>query len=114
MTAVKFFLIPYDFTEMPSNSKTFIRQKSYSKSPLSPIIETPPKSSRRPSILGRSDFERLKYAIHLQFYCNSRGHVYLCKMIRVVFTHRAPDTDEKVNIMTEYPQNPRFIPVSKK
>ncbi|OUM68819.1 hypothetical protein PIROE2DRAFT_23839, partial [Piromyces sp. E2] len=68
-TAVKVFLIPYDFRDMPPNTKTFIRQKSYLKDSRNPHD---PKSS-------------LRYAIHLQFVSPSKKRLYLCKSLRVVF-----------------------------
>lgn len=47
-TAVKLFLVPYDLTDMPAGSKTFIRQKSY-------------------DVGGSGDKQTLRYAVHLQF-----------------------------------------------
>ncbi|KAK9700968.1 hypothetical protein K7432_011957 [Basidiobolus ranarum] len=91
-TAVKFFLIPYDFSDMPENSKTFLRQKSYS---------VPGPSNEN---------QTLRYAIHLQFCSPSKKRIYLYKNIRVVFSHRAPDGSERLKVVCEGPGNPKYIP----
>lgn len=62
-TAVKLFLVPYDLSDMPPGTKTFIRQKSYdidlngTVDPASPIL--PPNANKAK--------ETLRYAIHLHF-----------------------------------------------
>ncbi|ORX50394.1 hypothetical protein BCR36DRAFT_327208 [Piromyces finnis] len=94
-TAVKVFLIPYDFHDMPPNSKTFIRQKSYLKDSRNP---KDPKSS-------------LRYAIQLQFVSPSKKRLYLCKTLRVVFAHKAPEKDEKLYTISDGPINPKYIPI---
>lgn len=77
LTAVKLFLIPYDFTDMPAGTKTFIRQKSHVASP-GPGVEsadtisssTSPSSFRRShgrSSIGEAGRETLRYAVHLHF-----------------------------------------------
>ncbi|PWN90146.1 hypothetical protein FA10DRAFT_106380 [Acaromyces ingoldii] len=78
-TAVKLFLVPYDLSDMPAGTKTFIRQKSHAAPPV-PGSETglasrppdapPPSPSPSPSssITPRlSAKETLRYAVHLQF-----------------------------------------------
>ncbi|KAJ3107711.1 hypothetical protein HDU97_003381 [Phlyctochytrium planicorne] len=127
-TAVKLFLIPYDFREMPPNTKTFLRQKLYSAgTPATPNHNsnnrrnsTSTLSSRlsipslRDSNLGKSPSKdrsnRLRDAIHLQFWCDAKRRLYLTRSIRVVFSHRAPDSDEKLTTTCEGPENPRFVP----
>ncbi|ORX91455.1 hypothetical protein K493DRAFT_339341 [Basidiobolus meristosporus CBS 931.73] len=91
-TAVKFFLIPYDFSDMPENSKTFLRQKSYS---------VPGACKENPT---------LRYAIHLQFCSPSRKRIYLYKNIRLVFSHRVPDGSERLKVVCEGPGEPKYIP----
>jgi hypothetical protein len=73
MTAVKLFLVPYDFTDMPAGTKTFIRQKSHVASP-GPGAESNISMPSSPSLLRSPDLssggagrETLKYAIHLHF-----------------------------------------------
>jgi hypothetical protein len=120
-TAVKVFLVPYDFRDMPPNTKTFLRQKIYSSgaSPTSSGLGGSRTSRNRMSLsgsspmrsspLGLSDRERLRDAIHLQFYCNEKKRLYLTKSIRVVYSQRAPDSDEKIRVTCEGPQNPKYI-----
>ncbi|KAL1923713.1 uncharacterized protein VTP21DRAFT_8693 [Calcarisporiella thermophila] len=76
-TAVKVFLLPYDFTDMPPRTKTFLRQKSYTNAGL-------------------------RYAIHAQFCCTEKA-LYLYKSIRVVFSNRAPDRSERLRVVCDGP-----------
>ncbi|KAI9671695.1 MAG: hypothetical protein M1831_003223 [Alyxoria varia] len=115
-TAVKLYLVPYDLTGMETGQKTFIRQRSYS---AGPIIDMPLSSRKnfgtdRPeAALSNSenpdDRPTLRYLIHLQICCPSRGRFYLCKNIRVVFANRVPDGKEKLRLETQVPE-PRFSP----
>ncbi|KAI8876767.1 hypothetical protein K501DRAFT_288741 [Backusella circina FSU 941] len=84
---VKLFLIPYNFNEMPPNTKTFLRQKSYCQ--------------------GK---RVLKYAIHLQVYKSKQGRMYLYKSMRVVFANRKADAHEKFEVVCEGPNEPMFVP----
>ena len=123
-TAIKVFLVPYDFRDMPPSSKTFLRQKSYAtrNRAISPnknktSLQTPEIDDQwlnqdineRTSPNTRPKQDRMRYAIHLQFQCTDRRHLYLCKTMRVVFSHRAPDTDETLRTICEGPTNPRYI-----
>ena len=95
--AIKVFLVPYDFREMPNNSKTFLRQKSYCI----------PKNPKTPS-----QEDRLRFAIHLNFYMNSKKHLLLMSAIRVVFSPRPIETDETLKIVYQGPDSPQYLPVS--
>lgn len=77
-TAVKLFLVPYDLTDMPAGTKTFIRQKSHaavlmpgmdtglpSRAPDAPPPSPSPSSAGTPTKLSAK--ETLRYAVHLQF-----------------------------------------------
>ncbi|KAG0355751.1 hypothetical protein BG005_005297, partial [Podila minutissima] len=86
-TAVKVFLVPYDFSDMPPGTKTFLRQKHYSTGP-----GMGPSSSQGGT---------LRYAIHLQFCCPAPGYVYLYRSIRVVFANRVPDGKESLRVVME-------------
>ncbi|KAI8083991.1 uncharacterized protein B0P05DRAFT_535757 [Gilbertella persicaria] len=88
-TAVKLFLIPYDFTDMPRNTKTFLRQKSY---------------------VTEGNKQLLRYAIHLQFCRTDKKRIYLFKTMRIVFANRKADTREKFHVVCEGPKAPVFIP----
>ncbi|KAF9127267.1 hypothetical protein BGW39_005989 [Mortierella sp. 14UC] len=92
-TVVKVFLVPYDFTDMPSGTKTFLRQKYYSTGAgMGPVSSTVGSS-------GSSG--TLRYAIHLQFCCPAPGYVYLYRSIRVVFANRVPDGKESLRVVLE-------------
>ncbi|PWY97289.1 hypothetical protein BCV70DRAFT_69037 [Testicularia cyperi] len=76
--AVKLFLVPYDLTDMPVGSKTFIRQKSVlvTPGPDSSITEAPAEpgesAARRGSFTSQARAgprEALRFAVHLQFCC---------------------------------------------
>ncbi|KAG0347125.1 hypothetical protein BG004_008460 [Podila humilis] len=90
-TAVKVFLVPYDFTDMPPGTKTFLRQKHYSTSPGI-------GSSSGTQAGGGGT---LRYAIHLQFCCPAAGYVFLYRSIRVVFANRVPDGKESLRVVME-------------
>ncbi|KAJ3319352.1 hypothetical protein HDV06_006379 [Boothiomyces sp. JEL0866] len=96
-TAIKVFLIPFDFKDMPTCSKTFLRQKSYA---ISKSKQVSP--------------DRLRFAIHLNFQMTCKRHLYLYSNIRVVFSPRPIETDESLKIVYQGPQEPKYIPVISK
>ena len=111
-TAVKLFLVPYDLTDMEAGTKTFIRQRCYS---TGPIIE-PPLTSRfvsEPALDGipiTKDAKykpSLRYLIHLNICCPSKGRFYLYQHIRVVFANRVPDSKENLRNEIQLPE-PRY------
>jgi hypothetical protein len=84
-TAVKLFLVPYDLSDMPARSKTFLQQKSY--------VNT----------------KGLHSAIHLSFVCDDKRRVYANKTIRVVFAHKsALDGNERLKTVTDGPNDPKY------
>lgn len=87
-TAVKLFLVPYDFVDMQPGTKTFIRQRSYS----------PASATEKPV---------LRYLIHLHICCPAKGKVYLYRDVRVVFANRVPDGSEKLKTEMQMPE-PRY------
>ena len=78
-TAVKLFLVPYDLSDMPVGTKTFIRQRSYSTS-------SEPKEKDRPV---------LRYLVHLNLCCTGKGRYWLYKSVRVVFANRVMEGEGK-------------------
>ncbi|KAJ3295950.1 hypothetical protein HDU79_007916 [Rhizoclosmatium sp. JEL0117] len=91
-TAVKCFLLPYDFRDMPPGTKTFLRQKCFVGK------------------LGAGK-ERLRDAIHVHFQCTSRKRVYLTRQIRVVFGGKGVEGDEKGRVITEGPGEPKYLEI---
>lgn len=115
-TAVKLFLVPYDLSDMEPGTKTFIRQRSYS---AGPIIDMPLSARKnfgtdRPEASlntteNPQDKPTLRYLIHLNLCCPSRGRFYLYSDIRVVFANRVPDGKEKLRNEIQLPE-PRYSP----
>lgn len=113
-TAVKLFLVPYDLSDMGPGQKTFIRQRSYS---AGPIIDMPMASRKnlgtdRPeAALSHSDDPNdrpvLRYLIHLNVCCPSKGRFFLYNSVRVVFANRVPDGKEKLRNEIQLP-DPRY------
>jgi hypothetical protein len=115
-TAVKLFLVPYDLDDMEPGTKTFIRQRSYS---AGPIIDMPltarknlgtdrPEASLNPTS-DPKDKPTLRYLIHLNICCPSKGRFYLHSTVRVVFANRVPDGKEKLRNEIQHP-DPRYSP----
>ncbi|OJJ63726.1 hypothetical protein ASPSYDRAFT_191418 [Aspergillus sydowii CBS 593.65] len=115
-TAVKLFLVPYDLSDMEPGTKTFIRQRSYSAGPIidMPLSARSNYGTDRPEAsLSNSDDPKdkpvLRYLIHLNICCPSRGRYYLHSSIRVVFANRVPDGKEKLRNEIQHPE-PRYSP----
>ncbi|EFR01389.1 hypothetical protein MGYG_04396 [Nannizzia gypsea CBS 118893] len=100
-TAVKLFLVPYDLEGMEPGTKTFIRQRSYS---TGPAVDIPQANAATPD---PQDKPVLRYLIHINVCCPSRGRFYLYSGIRAVFANRVPDGKEKLRNELQYPE-PRF------
>ncbi|KAK9464917.1 hypothetical protein V1512DRAFT_267180 [Lipomyces arxii] len=81
-TAIKLFLIPYDLSDMPVGTRTFVRQKT--------IV--------RDDIASGTGKGGLRQAVHLHVACPSVGKYYLYKTIRVVFENRALDATTVANV----------------
>ncbi|MCJ1357572.1 MAG: hypothetical protein MMC33_007568 [Icmadophila ericetorum] len=113
-TAVKLFLVPYDLEGMEPGTKTFIRQRCFS---AGPIIENPLTSNKSPlsnSInqskqpgQDSSSKPTLRYLIHLNICCPSKGRFFLYQHIRVVFANRVPDNKENLRNEIQTPE-PRY------
>jgi hypothetical protein len=79
---VKIFLVAYDVSDMPIESKIFLRQVSH----------------RTVSPMG------LCYAIQINMMCDQNGRIFLHKNIRVVFSNCLLDEIEKLDVVTSYSQ----------
>ncbi|KAI5268124.1 hypothetical protein E4T47_07867 [Aureobasidium subglaciale] len=102
-TAVKLFLVPYDLSDMPPGTKTFIRQRSYS---AGPIIDQPISNITSHRDVG-VEKPVLRYLIHLNICSTAKGRYYLYGGTRVVFANRVPDGKEKLRTEMQMPE-PRF------
>ncbi|KAF7597642.1 hypothetical protein BBP40_000120 [Aspergillus hancockii] len=115
-TAVKLFLVPYDLSDMEPGTKTFIRQRSYSAGPVldMPLSARKNYGTDRPEAsLNASEDPKdkpvLRYLIHLNICCPSKGRFYLHSSVRVVFANRVPDGKEKLRNEIQHPE-PRYTP----
>ncbi|KAJ2993439.1 hypothetical protein HDV02_002418 [Globomyces sp. JEL0801] len=97
LAAIKVFLVPYDFRDMPVKTKTFIRQKSYA-------IPSPKGQQ-----LGNGGMGRLRYAIHINFHMTPKRQLMLSSNLRVVFSARALETDEKLETVYQGPTMPKYV-----
>jgi len=105
-TAVKLFLVPYDLEGMEAETKTFIRQRSFSSGPI--IENVLGESSTKSAIVDPLENKHiLRYLIHLKFCCPAKNRFYLHDNIRVVFANRVPDGKEKLRNEVHLPE-PRF------
>ena len=107
-TALKLFLVPYDLTGMEPGQKTFVRQRYYS---MGPIIERPIASAAADKSRHSRHCEKptLRYLIHLNICCPSKGHFFLYQHIRVVFANRVPDDKEHLSKDVQEPK-PKYTP----
>lgn len=115
-TAVKLFLVPYDLSDMEPGTKTFIRQRSYSAGPVidMPLSARTNYGTDRPEAsLNTSEDPKdkpiLRYLIHLNICCPSKGRFYVHSSIRVVFANRVPDGKEQLRNEIQHP-DPRYTP----
>lgn len=106
-TAVKLFLVPYDLSGMEAGNKTFIRQRLLSAGPIIEHSLSSTVASRRSSLIETGRKPTLRYLIHLNICCPSKGRFYLYQHIRVVFANRVPDNKEQLRTETQLPE-PRF------
>jgi hypothetical protein len=108
---IKIFLIPYDLNDMPIDTKTYLRQKSYLSKEQIPTSNNTFTFSRTTSAsdLQFNGNDILQHAIHLQVICTNRKKLYIHHSVRVVFSHRIPD--QKLRIVNEVPMDPKFFPI---
>lgn len=97
-TGVKVFMVKYDLRDMPPNTHTFLRQRTYVGQSHGPITSPTP---------GKSP----QYAIHVRFMSSKSGKIYLHKDIRILFTPRAPDMTEYQHTTTDGPPPPLYAPL---
>jgi len=98
-TVIRVFLVPFDFRDMPTSSKTFIRQKVYKLATPSPALSPTSPTQRMP----KSDNDRLRCAVHLQFNSTPTRKLYLTRTAKVVFSQRGADADEVLKVVNQEP-----------
>jgi hypothetical protein len=125
-TVVKIYFVKYDFSDMPPNSHTFLRQKTLSRpyhgSPI-PAIPALHYLIHLRCMALHTDFTLNKWCLDVslllticRFLCSRSGHLYLHRNIRLIFACRAPDTDPDLSkvslyVTTEGPTDPKYGPI---
>jgi len=92
---------------MEPRTKTFIRQRCYSAgSIVDDALSSKPKSESDTTNDPKSK-PTLRYLIHINICCTSKGRYFLYQSIRVVFANRVPDGKEKLQNEIQLPE-PRY------
>ncbi|RWS16149.1 Protein FAM214A-like protein [Dinothrombium tinctorium] len=103
-SVVKIFIVRYDVSDMPSNSQTFIRQRT---------LYMPTDGSENDA----NSQKWLRYLIHLRFASSKSGRIYLHSDIRLI-VFRKTDYDTAANLgpqtfqfreFYQGPTNPRYF-----
>lgn len=102
-TAVKLFIVSYNLSGMEPRTKTFIRQRSSSTVGIDALAQNQSSQS------DQRGKQKLRYMVHLNICCTTRGRFYLYHQIRVVFANRVPDNKEQLQCETLVP-SPKFTP----
>jgi len=125
-TVIKMFVVMYDLSDMPPNSQTFIRQRTFympttGNTPQNQI-EKVDNNNDGVYPVGASP-KWLRYLIHLRFASSKSGKIYLHTDIRMIIFRKSDlDTAADHNIspgklggfelrsFTNGPTNPKFSP----
>lgn len=103
-TVIKMFVILFDLNEMPPNSETFLRQRTY----FMPANETDASPMAA---------KWLRYLIHLRFCSSKSGRIHLHTDIRIIVLRKSdvdtasahiPESSHEWKSFTRGPSNPRF------
>lgn len=104
-SVVRVFIVPYNLTDMPPNSQTFLRQRT---------LFIPVNASE--AEVNSSKW--LKYLIHLKFVSSKSGKIYLHKEIKALISQKsdleaaAMTSDEpfEVKSVVQTPFEPKYSP----
>lgn len=104
-SVVRVFIVPYNLSDMPPNSQTFLRQRTLFIPVNSPEHET--HSSKW-----------LRYLIHLKFASSKSGHIYLHNDVKLLILQKsdqdaaAMSSDEPFEVKSDVqvPFEPRYSP----
>lgn len=110
-TVVKMFLVTYNFSDMPVNHMTFLRQRIFLM-PVEGEVEGKSEASPGTGVLDRKKI--LCYLIHLRFQSSKSGKIYLHNDIRLLFSRKPIEVDTgipyELKSFTEVPRNPKYSP----
>lgn len=130
------FVVMYNFTDMPANSQTFLRQRTLSGRPSLQASQVPmcailqvlftqffsTENSSGTTLFDSLEVRmvlKMEYVIwsFVRFRCSKSGHIYLHTDVRMIFARRAPDIDHDPNnvslySVTEGPTQPHYTPIT--
>ncbi|UJR27044.1 hypothetical protein I4U23_008348 [Adineta vaga] len=90
-TAVHLFLILYDFSDMPPDHRTFIRQRIV----LMPENAGDGIKTEQTSSSSSSSKGSLRYLAHIRFVTSQTGKLYMHSDIRLIFARNKLDYDDR-------------------
>ncbi|TPX30759.1 hypothetical protein SmJEL517_g05736 [Synchytrium microbalum] len=112
---------PAPSTTLPASpASSTVTSQSSTASTATPVTSTPSSTlssssqqlpPRVPTATSLIDKDRLRYAIHLQIISTPHKRILLSKSIRVVFSPRQPESDEKLRVVVENPGEPKYLTV---
>ncbi|XP_066157619.1 atos homolog protein A [Euwallacea fornicatus] len=106
-TVVKMFVVPYDFSDMPPNSQTFIRQRTY--------YMPSDASEEKPGLVPKW----LRFVIHIRFISSKSGKIYLHSDVRMIILRKSDmdtatahdiEMNYELRSFVETPLNPVYSP----
>lgn len=103
-TVVKMFVLQYDFSDMPPNSQTFLRQRTYYMPTDASVDDADARKC-------------LRYLIHLRFATSKSGRLYVHNHTRMIIWRKSEFGDDSRKYdyreFTQGPTNPRYSPREK-
>lgn len=104
-SVIRVFIVPYNLSDMPPNSQTFLRQRT---------LFIPMNSAEK----EMHSSKWLRYLIHLKFVSSKSGRIFLHKDMKVLILQKcdleaaAMTTDQpfEVKSVVQMPFEPRYSP----
>lgn len=101
-TPFKTFLVPFDLTTMPAETKTFIRQKV--------LRGNPPRTCYALHLRFSSPKVRFPRRPRCAVLIIQAGVYFLAKRIKILFPMRLPDEGEELRTVLDHPRDPQYFP----
>lgn len=126
-SVVKIFLVNVDVRDMPSRSKTFLRQRTFAVPAGQSQFTTKDATGniKRTNQTGTQPFESsssvhksvLKFLIHIRLASDHKSRVFLHSDIKMLLSNKGNDLEglelvsTKLDASTEMPQEPKYSPI---